>query len=115
VLFLGCIGAFVAGVVAGKAMPGLIAAIGAGAGGILLVIFVFFPSYEWTLAMKIALPVCGAVGAATRLLVGEKSEAADRSPVERKPVQRERERAQGAGAPPRSDEIPTIRRRGHDK
>ena len=67
-LLIGCIGAFVAGVIAGRAMPGLIPAVIAGAGGVLIVIFLIFPNYDYTLAMRIALPACGAAGAITRLL-----------------------------------------------
>lgn len=67
-LMIGCTVALVAGVIAGRAIPGLLAAVAAGAGGILLVIFVIFPNCEWTLAMKIAFPLCGAAGAVTRLL-----------------------------------------------
>jgi len=66
-LILGCFGAFLAGVIAGRGMPSLLTAIAAGAGGILLVIFVIFPDYDWSLVMVIALPACGALGALTRL------------------------------------------------
>jgi len=64
-LFLGCIGAFIAGLFVGK-IPSLPAAIVAG--GILIVIYLIFPHYDWTLPMKIAFPICGALGSALRVI-----------------------------------------------
>lgn len=72
IFFLGCAGSFAAGFFAGK-MPTLIAAVAAGAGGILLGIFVvaptFAPNVEWSTGMKIAFPLFGALGAVARFLI----------------------------------------------
>jgi len=70
-LLFGCIGAFIAGLFIN--IPSLPIAIMAGAGGILTVIYLFFPHYDWTLAMKIAFPICGALGAALRVLWNKSS------------------------------------------
>jgi hypothetical protein len=51
-------------------MPNLIVAVAASAGGILLVIFVVAPNVGWSTGMKIAFPLCGALGAVVRFLIG---------------------------------------------